>query len=342
MPKRRLSPGGILILAAAIGLAAMGPALARDDDDDAPKDAPKAATLKLEGEALRLGGIETAALKAAPPTGGIEAFGMIVDPAPLAELANNIAATEAQWQAAKAKLAVSSAALSRARKLYRAEAPVLMPQLQAAEAAALTDQAALASLMAQKRSLAATARADWGEVLGAEILAGGAGVKRLTARKEMLLLVTMPPERTLTGTPGGFALVPGKADASLRFVSAATRADPRLQGMRYFFTAPNDGGLLPQMRVRVMLGEAGIAGGQIVPEAAVVRWQGAGWVYLREGGKDGGKGFARHKVAMDRLLADGGGYLVAGLPEDGEIVVRGAALLLSEELKAQTQNGDSD
>jgi hypothetical protein len=42
------------------------------------------------------------------------------------------------------------------------------------------------------------------------------------------------------------------------------------------------------------------------------------------------------------LPAPGGGYIVAGMPHDVEIVTGGAALLLSEEFRSQIQVDEND
>lgn len=356
-----------LFLAVTLGMmvsaGGLNAALARDDDDApspaanspvpppslpvrpapeaeaASRAASPADTLHFGEEVLRRGGIETAPLRPAPAESGMEAYATVLDPTPLIELSNDLAGVEAQLQAAKAKYEASRTVLERARKLYKTAALVVVPQLQAAEATALSDQAALAAVTAQKRNLTTTARRNWGEVLGPALLSGSAAFRRLAAGRDMLLLLALPPGKTLSETKDGLARLPGGAPLPLHFVSAATRADPRLQGMSYYYTAKADGTLLPQMRLPATLPEGrAMAGGRIVPEEAVVRWQGAGWVYLRTRKE----GFVRRRVAMDRLLPGGAGYLVADLPEDAEIVVRGAALLLSEELKAQTRDGDTD
>ena len=38
-------------------------------------------------------------------------------------------------------------------------------------------------------------------------------------------------------------------------------------------------------------------------------------------------------------MAAAGGYLVRGIPDDAEVVVKGAQMLLSEEFRAQTRAG---
>lgn len=72
--------------------------------------------------------------------------------------------------------------------------------------------------------------------------------------------------------------------------------------------------------------------GVIVPREALVRTDGAAWVYVEAG--DGR--FARREAVLERLVADG--WFVSGglLPEE-RVVVSGAEVLLSEELKARIE-----
>ena len=84
-------------------------------------------------------------------------------------------------------------------------------------------------------------------------------------------------------------------------------------------------------------GTAGVCQTVTVPAAAVVWWQDRAWVYQRtEPDK-----FVRVEIATD-LPAPGGGYIVAGMPHDVEIVTSGAQLLLSEEFRSQIQVDEDD
>jgi hypothetical protein len=123
----------------------------------------------------------------------------------------------------------------------------------------------------------------------------------------------------------------------LQFVSAATKTDPRIQGLSFFFTAPAVSGLLPGMSVAAFLPSGQTLEGAVVPPSAIVWGQGRAWTYFRTGPES----FARRAVATDRP-APGGGYLAQGLKENAQVVVQGAQMLFSEEFRAQIHVRDKD
>jgi hypothetical protein len=75
--------------------------------------------------------------------------------------------------------------------------------------------------------------------------------------------------------------------------------------------------------------------GALVPDRAVVQWDGLTWVYRRRGeGR-----YERRPVPIDRPMAQG--WLAAGDLKAGDtIVVTGAQQLLSEEFRARVTVGD--
>ncbi|MCU0787830.1 MAG: hypothetical protein MUC91_06515, partial [Verrucomicrobia bacterium] len=108
--------------------------------------------------------------------------------------------------------------------------------------------------------------------------------------------------------------------------------DPQTQRRGLLFlTGTSPAKLAPGMALAAHVGTGGAPEtGVVVPRAAVVRFNGAGWVYLQTGEDT----FVRRGVALDRPLIDG--WFVGGeLEADAEVVVTGAQLLLSEELKGR-------
>ncbi len=281
-------------------------------------------------------GIETIALPSAPHQEELRAYGMVLDVARLTELSNNYANAKAQVQTAQAKLAMSKPAFERAQKLFNETHVVSQAQLQAAEAAFGTDQASLAAAEAQVRTLTATAYQEWGSVLGKSLVDESPMITALIERQTFLLQITLPPGVTLRAPPATASIETGKAArANVTFVSPATRIDPKIQGVSLFYAAAAESGVLPGMNVLAFLPSGRSAEGADVPASAVVWWQGRAWVYRRTGQDT----FARVEIATD-LPAPGGGYIAKDVPEDAEIVTRGAQLLLSEEFRAQIQVED--
>jgi hypothetical protein len=68
-----------------------------------------------------------------------------------------------------------------------------------------------------------------------------------------------------------------------------------------------------------------------------VWWQGRAWGWFRTGPDS----FARRQLAT-AVPAKDGGYLVTALPDKTEIVVGGAQMLLSEEVRPRTPGGEDD
>jgi len=161
-------------------------------------------------------------------------------------------------------------------------------------------------------------------------------ITALIERQTFLLQITLPPGVILKAPPATASIETGKAArANITFVSPATRIDPKIQGMSFFYTVPADSGVLPGMNVLAFLPSGQSIEAASVPASAIVWWQGRAWVYRRTGQDT----FARVQIATN-LPAPGGGYIAKDVPEDAEIVTRGAQLLLSEEFRAQIQVED--
>ena len=289
--------------------------------------------ITVDAETQQRSGIETGVLPSTPHPEQLRAYGMVLDVARLTELSNNYASAKAQVQTAQAKLAMSKPAFERAQKLFSDTHVVSQAQLQAAEAAFGTDQASLVAADAQVRTLTATAYQEWGSVLGKSLVEESPTIKALIERQSYLLQITLPPGVILSTPPAAASMEIGKgARGEITFVSPATRIDPKIQGLSFFYEASAETGVLPGMNVLAFLPSGKSIEGVAVPGSAVVWWQGRAWVYQRTG-KDT---FTRVAIATD-LPAPDGGYIASDLPKDAEIVVQGAQLLLSEEFRAQIQ-----
>ncbi len=288
-----------------------------------------------DAERARMG-VETARLVPKAHRTEIQAYGSVLDIARITDLTNAYASARAALQTAQARAEVSRSAYARAKNLGQYATQV---QVETSEGTFRTDEAALAAAQSQLRTLAATAQQEWGAVLGKAIVERAPAVTRLIERTDFLVQVTLPPGETLKGTPGAaFAEVPPQSDrVAMRFVSAATRTDQRIQGLSFFYTVSGDSGLLPGMSTLAFLASDTIANGIAVPESAVVHWQGGAWIY-RAVGDDV---FARHALRSDAPMADDS-YVVSDLTSETEIVVAGPQAVLSEEVRAQGQGNAAD
>lgn len=278
--------------------------------------------------------IETVALKNAAHRKELRAYGAVLDLQPLTELNNQFENAKSQLAITKAKLAASQTAFERARKLYADQQNISLAKLQAAQAAYRVDEAAAAAARSQLQTLSLTAQQNWGPELGQALINGKPVIKQLITRQKVLLQVTLQPGQRVAERPAGASTeTAGGRRVPLEFVSAATRTDPRIQGLSFFFMAPSGAGLLPGMNVAAYLPAGPAVEGVIVPLSAVVWQDGQSWAYLRSGSD----GFVRH--AIDTGVRMGDGYLVAGLPDGSQLVTEGAQTLLSEEFRARGGTG---
>jgi hypothetical protein len=290
----------------------------------------------LDNETQRNSGVETTTLASAPYQEQVRAYGMVLDLARLTELSNNYENAKAQLQTAQAKLVASKPAFERAQALFKGQAAVSLAQLQAAEAAFSVDQAAVAAAESQVRTLSATAYQEWGPALAKSLIDRSPLITRLIERQNFLLQVTLPPGVSIPTVPETGAIQSGQSTrAEITFISPATRTDPRIQGVSFFYVMQAQSDVLPGMNVLAYLPSSKNLDGFTIPASAIVRWQDKAWVYRRIDPER----FARTEIATD-LSAPGGSYIVAGLPAGVEIVTRGAQLLLSEEFRAQIQVGE--
>ena len=177
---------------------------------------------------------------------------------------------------------------------------------------------------------------EWGSVLGKSLVDESPMIKALIERQNFLVQITLPPGVILPVPPATASIETGKAPRpEITFVSPATRIDPRIQGLSFFYAAAAESGVLPGMNVLAFLPSGKSIAGVAVPASAIVWWQGQAWVYRRTSPET----FTRVAIATD-LPAPAGGYIANDVAKDAEIVTRGAQLLLSEEFRAQIQVGE--
>jgi hypothetical protein len=296
--------------------------------------------ITLDSAAQRAIGLETATLKPAKYQDQVRAYGAVLDLTALTTLNTNYVAAVSQLNTAQAKLAASEPAFLRAQALYAKNFGNLV-QVQATEALLLSDRAAVSAAESQVRTLRATAMQEWGPVIGNAMVINGGLIKRLIERMEFLLQITLPPGVSIE-IPGtaSVEVVGNTSRTEVRYISPATRTDPRIQGLSYFYAAAANSGVLPGMNVRAFLPNGAPVDGIAIPASAVVWWAGRAWVYRRTGEET----FSRREIPTDMPEAKDAGFIVPAklLGPDEPIVTAGAQMLLSEEFRSQIQVGGDD
>jgi len=307
------------------------------EDKTATASAPQRVTevgdepvVKLSDDEIKRAGVETAVLPAATERARRHVLAVIVDLQPLFDSAAALADAQAQAAKAQAALAASGGEYERLKKLQTQGQGASAKDLEAAQAAASADEAANRSAQTAWQVRRAALEHQWGPVL-TEWMADDAAEFQKLVKGETLLMRVTGPERGYRSPPATADLLrPDKQWTQARFVSAASQAAPEFQSETWWFLIDAGGGLLPGMNVEALVpAEEGTArSGVIVPDPAVVWWQGNAWVFVQTA-----KGvFTQRAVSTDQPEPEGG-YFVADFPAGQTVVVRGAQVLLSEENK---------
>ena len=206
---------------------------------------------------------------------------------------------------------------------YRAEA--------ARQAAA--DQAAA--------SIREAIRGAWGQtVAGWSVDPDSAIMRKLLSQSAFLIQIVLPQDVTRAAARGRITVAPTLSRDGFRparFVADSPQVDPAFPGETVFYLAEG-GGFRAGMRVLARIGLGGAAlSGVTIPSSAVVWHAGKAWAYVKnEEGR-----FARHEVSTAAEV-EGGWFNASGFEAGDEVVVSGAQLLLSEELKYQIRNENED
>lgn len=301
----------------------------KGEEKETAKDSGKPADVAASEPVLRLDletqkriGLQVALLTATNLSREVKGYGRVLDPAPLAALA-----TELEFS----QIAASASGQEFARlKILSVQTNASVRALQTAEAVARRDQLLVDST--RDRIIAA-----WGKAVATRS-DGPAFVRSLSASDNLLVRVDLAAGEALSAPPLGARLVPLTAEdksVDAEFLGMAPRVDAETQGRGFLFRVKtNPLGLAPGAAVTGFLKVPGEAlSGVVAPRPAVVRHADQTWLYVRTGADQ----FTRRKVTLAFPLEQG--WLVtAGFTVNDSVVISGAQLLLSEELKSQMKN----
>jgi hypothetical protein len=245
-------------------------------------------------------------------------YGRVLDPAPLVALVTELASAQAAYTASSGEVARLKTLEGQGNASARA--------LQTAEAAASRDWAAIQSARGRLTL-------SWGKVV-ADQNDLPAFIHDLSSLEAALVRIDLPVGETLKEPPAGARIANlSGASAEAALLERASSVDPQMQGQGFLF-------LLKPNSLRLTSGEAVVGylklpgdplAGVIIPREAVVRVEGAGWVYVLN---SAGDAFTRGGVALDRPT-EAGWFVTKGLSAGQYVVVTGAQQLLSIELKGQ-------
>jgi hypothetical protein len=277
--------------------------------------------ITLDAATQKTMGLQTAALAPARLKPEAKAYGRVLDPLPLVSLATELKVAQSASEASEAELKRLKTLAGQNNASERA--------LQTAEAAAARDAAQVES--ARLRLVSA-----WGSAIAERQDLPGF-VPSLVALSNVLVELDLPPGALGNATPTAARLMALGADDKpfeAQLLGPATTFDPQMQGRGYLFlVSPNPSRLAPGAAITGFLSLLGAEqSGIALPREAVVRFNGAAWVYVQAGQDT----FRRTEAVLDRPL-DKGWFVREGLKPEEKVVTVGAQQLLSEELKGQVE-----
>jgi hypothetical protein len=293
-------------------IVSMSPA-AMGDDNDADSN-PVSAQPSLTREQQHAVGIVVAHPLAARAPQRIEAFGLVLDATTLiSDLGESTASAAAESSA--------SAELKRLRALYDGGAGASLKMLEAAQAEHAKAQAA-AELAAARFAL------RWAPLAALPAGARQKVIEASTSGHGLLLRADLPGRHTLGAGASNAVLdvdgieVPGH-------VLGILRQTTELQSVALLIEVPNaPAGLGPGARVPVALLTAERAG-MLLPRDALLYDESGAYVYKQLTKKTDAEKARYAQVKVKLLLPYAEGWLVDGVDDDDDIVIRGAGVLWS-------------
>ena len=293
------------------------------------------AIVTLDAKTRAASAISTTPLQPLAQQRRIRAYGSAIPIQGLIDGAHSYRSAEAQLQKAQAGLSAARREYERLNGLNQNDRNISDKVLQAAEAASRSFQADAETASVAMKTAADTLRTQWGTVIAKWVTNGNAqALERLLAQRAVLVQVTVPGD-TLSIAAPRVAMLQGPGSGKPvagRLVSAAPRVDAAIQGSSFYYLAPT-AGLVPGMNVVAWLPAGPSADGVLIPDSAVVWWQGKAWAYFQIDATR----FARRAVPAGNPV-EGGWFVPGGTAQ--RVVTGGAQLLFSEEFRAQVKLGD--
>ena len=334
---------GVIAFVGALGLRALGAVAPHDKDEEAVAASVQTRSvgddvhILAPAAAQKAGGLEVRALDAGSSASSIQALATVLALQPLLEQRRGL--LTASLDTRRAALA-SDAARLEARRLALLHADdrlVSDKALETAQTSAATESANLATARAQTALTAATLTAQWGPVIAGWIVHDSAQLRELVAGRTILLQVSPISGALATRPTHAEIQLPGGGVSRATIISTAAQSDPKFQTSSYYAIAPANSALMPGASLSASLPAGPSLQGVAVPDEAVVRSDGRAFVYVAAAAGE----FVRRPIVTDTPIASG--WLVRqGLVPGTRVVVRGAQLLLSQELKAGAPRDGND
>jgi hypothetical protein len=294
--------------------------------------------IRLDASAQARNGIQIDDLRKTKHNQEFAATGLALSAQELTDLRNGYVTAQAQLVKARATLDVSRQNYERLGALYREDRNASAKAFQAAEGAFHSDEA---SLKAAQDALSLTennVRQRWGDTVSVWLFNNTPQFQRLLDQRDLLIQVTLPPGAQFEPPRTALLQISQRESTPARFVSSLPRLDPRIQSPSYLYLTTKRPTLIPGMALAVRLSAGKELQGVVVPENAIVWWQGRAWAYVQQAADQ----FARREISTQSPMQRG--WFVTSnastIHPGDKVVVSGAQQLLSEEFRSEIQAGE--
>lgn len=322
-----------LVLVLLISLACI---LVNAEDDQIPS--LRQQTVILDSNTQVVAGLKTSLATPAEHYAEFEAIGKVINIQPLLSLRERYLLAQADLNSAKAKQKQSQQSLKRQQILYR-DGVTAKRTVQEQEALGSGDQALVDASQIRLQAIANETRLLWGKALAEWALSDK--VKQLAAfltGRKQLVQVTLPTNQRMENGVNTIFIEPtGQRTKaySATLVSSANQVDNSQQGESYFFQASADT-LKLGMKVTAWIPQSTPSqAGVIVPESAIIWHMGQVYAYIKVA-----KDTYSRRLIKQISTAPKGYFVQEDLKAGEELVITGAQMLLSEELRGQIPDED--
>ena len=336
---------GILAVTTALSIAAVVWMLAanRPDVDEDAQQAVKAPShvsaqngltvVTLDAQTQAREGIRVAPLRDTSMQNELQGTAVLLPVTELATLRNSYVAARARLDRDHVDAGTSRSEYERTKTLYEEDQNMSLKAMQDAEAAYRNNVTHVTADEQDASLQLDAARQRWGRAAADWIARSSPALNAVVDQRELLAQVIFPPGE-IAEAPASLSLIaPGNQMVRARLVSTLPQVNPQIQGISFLYLVPNRPGLAVGMNLAVLVPVGQPVKGVVVPESAIVWWQGRAWVYEATSANT----FTRHEVSTTNPIP--GGYFVpdAGLSRGTNVVTAGAQALLSEEFRSQIQ-----
>ncbi len=275
-------------------------------------------------------GLTLATLQAFSTRQQLRSLALILPAEDLVSLRDAYVVAYVRLEKARISVNVSRKEYERLNYLYQDDQNTSLKALEAAQAALYSNQADTDSGERELALQESLAQQRWGKVVVGWLASGSPNLQRLLDQRDFLVQVTLPPGEASAAPQAASLQIPNGGLVRATLVSSFPRLDPRIQGISFLYVTKSHPGLAPGMNLVAHLSVGQVMKGVIVPEAAVVWWQGKAWVYQQTSPE----GFVRREVRTDTPV-ENGWFVSTGFSVGGKIVAGGAQMLFSEEFRSQ-------